>query len=101
MLLRKMVVADLVKDIEAKKLKALEDRLKKEKPNQRVPSQKNSYTTPLIRAVDVGFLAGVEALLKAGAEVDGVDSSGCTALHIAAARSAAADAGAIAGELYI
>ncbi len=45
----------------------------------------NSGLTPLMRAVEVGAIRGVQLLLEAGANIDAVDSTGRTALMRVAA----------------
>lgn len=94
-----MPLADLIKDVQAKKAKAVSDRLKKEKPNQKyVPNAKEPsiFHTPLHEAVRVADAAVVEALLAGGADVSGVDMHNNTPLHWAA-RSSNTEAAVIAG----
>ena len=76
--------AAFIKDICAGDLKAVEARLKKkEKANQihKDPKGAAAQYSLLHKAVDVGDLSIVCALLKAGADVDGLDSNQATALH--------------------
>lgn len=76
-------VLGFIKDITAKKVKAVEDRLKKEKPNQKYidPSQQNLVYSLLHKAVSVGIPEIVLLLLKAGADVNSKDSRGKSPLH--------------------
>ncbi|GIL76631.1 hypothetical protein Vretimale_8833 [Volvox reticuliferus] len=79
-----MPVADFVKDIEAKKLKAVQERLKKEKASQKyIPDAKKPgvFHYLLHHAVKVGDPSIVEALLGAAADVGAVDHEESTALH--------------------
>lgn len=94
-----MPLVDLIKEIQAKKAKAIADRLKKEKPNQKyVPNAKEPavHHTPLHEAVQICDPAVVDALLAGGADVTGVDSANNTPLHWAA-RSSSKEAADIAG----
>eukprot|EP00775_Hariotina_reticulata_P012339 gene12339-12472_t len=78
------VVLGFIKDITAKNIKAVSDRLKKkEKPDQRYvdPKQQGYSYTLLHKAVQVGSPEIVTALLKAGADVNSRDSKGRTCLH--------------------
>lgn len=82
------------RDIESRKLPAVQARLaKKEKATQFVEA---GHATLLHVAVRAGDPAIVAALLAAGADVAAADSEGATPLHWAA-RSASAEAGAVAG----
>ena len=95
-----MPVADFVKDIEAKKVKAVQERLKKEKPNQKwTPDSKNAavFSTLLHVAVATGDALIVEALLAAGADVGAVDQDDCTPLHWASRSGGSLEAPKIAG----
>ncbi|GLC38176.1 hypothetical protein PLESTB_001091400 [Pleodorina starrii] len=88
-----MTVADFVKEIEAKKLKAVQDRLKKEKASQKyIPDAKKPglFHSLLHVAVKVGDPAIVEALLAAAADVTAVDHEDSTALHWAVRSSSTA-----------
>ncbi len=79
-----MPLADLIKEIEARKAKAVSDRLKKEKANGKyVPDPKKplEHHTPLHHAVRIGDVAVVETLLSAAADVNAVDNQEATPLH--------------------
>ncbi|KAL6748036.1 ankyrin repeat-containing domain protein [Haematococcus lacustris] len=98
-----MPVEDLIKDIEANppKLKSLQEKLRKEKPNVKffpVKGSKDSWCTPLHVAARAGGLQCVQALLTASADVHALDHEGATPLHWAAA-SLHRDAPAITGLL--
>lgn len=75
-------VLGFIKDINANNVKAVADRLKKEKPNQKYtdPSQQGLVYTLLHKAVAVGSPEIVNLLLKAGAEVNARDSKSKTPL---------------------
>ena len=81
-------VASFIKDIAQKKVKAVQDRLvkNKEKPNQRYsdPNCQGAVYTLLHKAVEVGEEQIVVALLKAGADVQAQDNTGASPLHWAA-----------------
>ncbi|GFR51207.1 hypothetical protein Agub_g13556, partial [Astrephomene gubernaculifera] len=82
-----MPLVDLVKEIQAKKLKAVQERLKREKASQKyVPDAKKPgiFHSLLHVAVKAGDPAIVEALLAAAADVNAVDNEDSTALHWAA-----------------
>lgn len=92
-----MPADDFIKDINAKKLKGVQDRLKKEKPNCKFTDAKTkAFYTPLHAAVKANSLAIVDALLAAGADVAAVDNTSATPLHWAA-KLADGDAVAITG----
>lgn len=79
-----MPAADFIKDIEAKKLKAIQERLKKEKASQKyTPDAKKPgvFYTILHAAVKVGDPAILEAFLSAAADVTAVDHEESTPLH--------------------
>lgn len=94
-----MTVAELVADIVSGKLKAVQDRLKKEKPNGKHvdTTSPGSHHTPLHAAVKSSSLAIVDVLLAAGADVTGVDQAGATPLHWLASNASGEDAVKIAG----
>jgi hypothetical protein len=75
-------VLGFIKDINNKNLKAVNDRLKKEKPNQRYsdPKAEGLVYTLLHAAVATGSQEITAALLKAGADVNARDSKGKTPL---------------------
>jgi hypothetical protein len=75
-------VLGFIKDINSKNLKAVNDRLKKEKPNQRYsdPKAEGLVYTLLHAAVATGSHEITAALLKAGADVNAKDSKGKTPL---------------------
>lgn len=79
-----MPVADLVKEIKEKKLKAVQDRLKKEKPDQKYSPSAGVNIYPLHAAVEAGAPALVDAMLAASASVAVLDSNEETPLHWAA-----------------
>ncbi|EFJ43608.1 hypothetical protein VOLCADRAFT_121415 [Volvox carteri f. nagariensis] len=79
-----MPIADFVKEIDAKKLKAVQERLKKEKASQKyTPDAKKPgvFHYLLHHAVKGGDPAIVEALLAAAADVSALDHEDSTALH--------------------
>ncbi|KXZ46400.1 hypothetical protein GPECTOR_44g75 [Gonium pectorale] len=83
------VTATFAADIEAKKLKAVQDRLKKgEKASQKVTPKPGAHHTLLHAAVRTGEPAIIEALLNAAADVNAVDHEGSTPLHWAALHDA-------------
>jgi ankyrin repeat protein len=75
-------VLGFINDINSKNLKAVNDRLKKEKPNQRYsdPKAEGLVYTLLHAAVATGSHEMTAALLKAGADVNAKDSKGKTPL---------------------
>lgn len=94
-----MTVADLVAEIAFAKVKAVQDRLKREKPNGKHldPASPGSFYTPLHAAVKANSLAIVDILLGAGADVSAVDQAGGTPLHWVASQAAGGDSLKIAG----
>ncbi len=77
-------LAELIKDIEGKKLKSVQDRLKKDKALvSAVYKTKTGTSNALHIAIKQNSLALVDALLAAGADVGAADSAGNQALHIA------------------
>lgn len=94
-----MTIADLVADIASAKVKAVQDRLKREKPNGKHinSASPGSFYTPLHAAVKANSLAIVDILLSAGADVSAVDQAGGTPLHWVASQGAGGDALKIAG----
>lgn len=95
-----MTVSELVAEIVSGKLKAVQDRLKKEKPNGKHTdtASPGSHYTPLHAAVKSNNLAIVGVLLAAGADVSAVDQAGATPLHWVATHAIGEDAVKIAGE---
>jgi hypothetical protein len=78
-----MPAADFVKEIAAKDIKKVEARLKTEKAAQTYndPSHKGSFCSLLHKAIEAASPQIVDALLKAGADVNAVDHEGQTVLH--------------------
>uniref|UniRef100_A0A383VC11 Uncharacterized protein n=1 Tax=Tetradesmus obliquus TaxID=3088 RepID=A0A383VC11_TETOB len=75
-------VLGFIKDINNKNIKAVNDRLKKDKPNQRYsdPKAEGLVYTLLHAAAATGSQEITAALLKAGADVNAKDSKGKTPL---------------------
>jgi ankyrin repeat protein len=88
-------VLSFIKDITAKNIKAVQDRLKAtQSPNQSFadPKEQGLSYRLLHKAVEVGSLEIVSALLAAGADVNAPDTRGRTPLHWLASST---DAGAV------
>ncbi|KAG2430363.1 hypothetical protein HYH02_013725 [Chlamydomonas schloesseri] len=95
-----MPAADFIKEIQAKKLKAVQDRLRKEKASQKYtpdPKKPGVFHSLLHVAAETGDVPILDALLAAAADVSAVDQNDNTPLHWAC-RS---DAGAKAAEALI
>lgn len=95
-------VLAFIKDITSRNVKAVADRLNKERksPNQHFsdPKEQGLSYSLLHKAVEVGSSGIVGALLAAGADVNAADSTGRTPLHwVAACNTDAAAAVATAG----
>ncbi|GBF99778.1 hypothetical protein Rsub_12218 [Raphidocelis subcapitata] len=89
-------VIGFVKDIKARNVKAVRERLgnvRGESPNQRFidPAAAGRVYTLLHKAAAVGCVQVVDALIKAGADVNGRDQDGATPLHWLAACPADAE----------
>ncbi|KAG2444244.1 hypothetical protein HXX76_001001 [Chlamydomonas incerta] len=95
-----MPAADFIKEIQARKLKSVQDRLKKEKASQKYtpdPKKPGEYHSLLHAAAASGDVPILDALLAAAADVTAVDQDDNTPLHWAC-RS---DAGAKAAEALL
>ncbi|PNW87956.1 hypothetical protein CHLRE_01g008500v5 [Chlamydomonas reinhardtii] len=88
-----MPAADFVKEIQARKLKPVQDRLKKEKASQKYtpdPKKPGEYHSLLHVAAATGDVPILDALLAAAADVTAVDQDNNTALHWACRSDAGA-----------
>lgn len=98
-------VLSFIKDIAAKNIKAVQDRLKAtpaQSPNQSFadPKEQGLSYKLLHKAVEVGSVEIVSALLAAGADVNSADSRGRTPLHWVACSTDAAAVSTAGGLLF-
>ncbi len=94
-------MAEFLKELQGGKAKAVADRVKKDKAlaTAKLATKTGAFAFPIHHATKANSLETVNALLATTADVNALDSSGDTALHIAAALGdAPGDAVAITGE---
>lgn len=90
-----MTLAELLKEIEGKKVKAVQERLKKEPKLLKVSDA--GGVLPLHKAMSTGSPGVVEALLGAKADANAPDDKGDTPLHYAARSTGEASGAEVIG----